>query len=281
MQIGIVSSAYLRRYGVKEGAIKMKAHGYDAIDFQDLVDTETEFFKKAENEFEMALKEQKNIVEGEGLFFSQAHGPWRWPIKDYEIADREERLESMKKGVRGTSYLNSKNFVIHPIMPFGLNCLEKAKEMREINAEFFYKLCRHAKDFGVDVCLENMPFLGLPISSVESIVSFVKEMGLSNFKVCLDVGHDLIWGNQPAKSVELIGDLLSCIHAHDNDGANDYHQNPKIGVCDWESFAKSLQKSAYTGVFSLETSAKASENAIETEREELKLIKTVKDIIKE
>ncbi len=280
MQLGIVSSAYLGRYGIEKGAKKMKIHGYSAVDFQDLVNTETEFFKLGEKEFENELKEQKNIVESEGLFFSQAHGPWRWPVQDYEIADREERLESMKKGVRGTSYLGSKNFVIHPIMPFGLNCLDKAKEMREINAEFFYKLCRHAEDFGVDVCLENMPFLGLPISSVESIVGFVKEMSLSNFKVCLDTGHDLIWGNQPAKSVELIGGLLSCIHAHDNDGVNDYHQNPKTGVCDWESFAKSLQKSAYSGVFSLETTAKQFDNQPETEFEELHLIQTVRDLFR-
>ena len=280
MQIGIVSSAYLGRYGIKDGAKKMKAHGYSAVDFQDLVNTETEFFKLNEKDFENALKEQKNIVEGEGLWFSQAHGPWRWPVQDYEIADREERLVSMQKAVRGTSYLGSKNFVIHPIMPFGLDCLDKAKEMREINAEFFYKLCRHAEDFGVDVCLENMPFLHLPISSVESIVGFVKEMGLSNFKVCLDTGHDLIWGNQPAKSVEIIGGLLSCIHAHDNDGQHDYHQNPKMGICNWESLVKSLKESAYSGVFSLETTAKEFDNQPETEFEELKLIQTVRDLFR-
>jgi sugar phosphate isomerase/epimerase len=166
-------------------------------------------------------------------------------------------------------------------MPFGLDCLDKAKEMREINAEFFYKLCRHAEDFGVDVCLENMPFLHLPISSVESIVGFVKEMGLSNFKVCLDTGHDMIWGNQPSKSVGVTGDLLACIHAHDNDGKNDYHQNPKTGVCDWVSFAKSLKESTYSGVFSLETSVEANDNKVETELREIELISTVKEIIKE
>ena len=280
MQIGIVSSAYLGRYGLKDGAKKMKAHGYSAIDFQGFIDTETDFFKSPENEFANTLKEQKNVVEGEGLMFSQAHGPWRFPIQDYEIADREERLTSMQKAIRGTSYLGSKNFVIHPIMPFGLDCLDKAKENKEINAEFFYKLCRHAKEHGVDVCLENMPFLNLPISSVESIVSFVKEMGQSNLKVCLDTGHDMIWGNQPAKSVGVIGDLLACIHAHDNDGVNDYHQNPKMGVCDWEAFAKSLKESTYSGVFSLETVAKQYDNQPETEFEELHLIQTVRDLFR-
>ena len=280
MQIGIVSSAYLGRYGVEKGAKKMKAHGYSAIDFQGFIDTETEFFKSPENEFEKVLKEQKNIVEGEGLAFSQAHGPWRFPINDYEVKDREERLTSMQKAIRGTSYLGSKNFVIHPIMPFGLDCLDRAKENNEINAEFFYKLCRHAEDFGVDVCLENMPFLNLPISSVESVVSFVKEVGFKNLKVCLDTGHDMIWGNQPAKSVGVIGDLLACIHAHDNDGKNDYHQNPKIGICDWVSFAKSLKESAYSGVFSLETVAKEYDNQPETEFEELHLIQIVRDLFR-
>ena len=280
MQIGIVSSAYLGRYGLEKGAKRMKIHGYSAIDFQGFIDTETEFFKSSENEFEKALKEQKNIVEGEGLTFSQAHGPWRFPVRDYEAKDREERLTSMQKAIRGTAYLGSKNFVIHPIMPFGLDCLDKAKENKEMNAEFFYKLCRHAKEHGVDVCLENMPFLRLPISSVESVVEFVKEMGQSNLKVCLDTGHDMIWGNQPAKSVEVIGNLLACIHAHDNDGVHDYHHNPKKGICDWASFAKSLKESAYSGVFSLETTAKEFDNPPETEFEELHLIQTVRDLLR-
>ena len=280
MQIGIVSSAYLGRYGIEKGAKKMKAHGYDAIDFQDFVNTETEFFKSSENEFEKILKEQKNIVESEGLKFSQAHGPWRFPIQDYSEADRAERLTSMQKAIRGTSYLGSKNFVIHPIMPYGLDCLDRAKENKEINAEFFYKLCRHAEDYGVDVCLENMPFLNLPISSVESVVAFVKEMGFKNLRVCLDTGHDMIWGNQPCKSVGVIGGLLSCIHAHDNDGVHDYHQNPQTGICDWKSFAKSLKESAYSGVFSLETTAKEFDNPPETEFEELHLIQTVRDLFR-
>ena len=172
MQIGIVSSAYLGRYGIKDGAKKMKAHGYSAVDFQDLVNTETEFFKLNEKDFENALKEQKNIVEGEGLWFSQAHGPWRWPVQDYEIADREERLVSMQKAVRGTSYLGSKNFVIHPIMPFGLDCLDKAKEMREINAEsfsinFVATLKTSALTFALKICrFYTCQFLRLKVLSV-------------------------------------------------------------------------------------------------------------------
>lgn len=280
MEIGIVSSAYLGRYGVKSGAKKMKAHGYGAADFQGFINIETEFFNLPENQFESKLKEQKNIVEGEGLRFSQAHSPWRYPPRDYEERDRKEWLEAMLKSIRGTSYLGSKNFVVHPLMPFGLDCLDRAKENKEMNAEFFYKLCSHANGYGVDVCLENMPFLNLPISSVESVVQFVKELGFKNLKVCLDTGHDLIWGNQPSDSVEKIGELLACMHAHDNDGAHDYHQNPQTGVCDWSKFVQSLKKSTYRGVFSLETTAKQHEEQSKTDEEEMKLIQIVKEIIK-
>lgn len=279
MIIGITSSAYLRRYGEKEGAKRMRAHGYGAIDYQDFIDTETDFFNLNELDFKNRIAETKKIVEGEGLFFSQAHGPWRYPPREFEPADRKERFEAMCKAIRGTSYLGTKNFVIHPFMPFGLE-EQEAEPMKEINAELFYKLCAHAQDYGVDVCLENMPFVHLPISSVETVVEFVEKMNIDNLKICLDTGHDLVWGRQPSQSVRQIGDKLACIHAHDNDGKGDFHWLIKKGVCNWEDFVKSLKESTYSGVFSLETSAEVSENKAETERREIELINTVKEIIK-
>ena len=43
MKTGIVTYAY-KRFDTAEGARIIKAHGYDGIDYQRLVDTETELF---------------------------------------------------------------------------------------------------------------------------------------------------------------------------------------------------------------------------------------------
>ncbi len=279
MKIGIVSTAYLLKYGTKRGARKMKIHGYDAIDFQAFVNTETGFFKLPEEDFKKSLTSKRAKIESEGIFVNQAHSPWRCPARDFEESDRQERLEAMKKAVRGTSYIGAKYLVVHPIMPFGENSSDYPEQMREMNVEFFTKLCEYAKEYGVTVCLENMPFLNLPISSVQTVVSFVRELSISNLKVCYDVGHDLVWGGNPAQSVKEIGDLLACLHVHDNDGVYDLHLPPFKGVCNWEEFVKSLKESAYSGVFSLETQAKDGATQMATDKREYKLIKKVKELL--
>ena len=277
MKVGIVSTAYLLRYGTKEGAKKMKLHGYDALDFQGFVNTETDFFKLEETAFENALKKKRRIVEEEGLFFSQAHAPWRFPPRDLTDEDREERLCVMKKAIRGTAILGAKHFVVHPFMPYGLGG-ENPEKVWEINTDLFKKICAYAKDFGVVVCLENMPFLHLPISSVESCIEFIKTLGEDNLKMCYDVGHDLLWGNKPYESVAKMGDLLVCMHAHDNDGTTDAHQPIHKGICDWEKYAKALIENDYQGVFSLEIHVSDRPTNLLQGRKEYNLIRSVKEL---
>lgn len=279
MKIGIVSTAYLLRYGTKEGAKKMKLHGYDCVDFQGFVNTETEFFKLEEDAFIKALKKKRKVVEEQGVEFFQTHAPWRHPPKDFTEEERAERLSAMKKAILGTYYLGAKFFVVHPLMPYGDWTCENAESVREINADFFKKLCEYAKGYGVTVCLENMPFLNFPISSVEQCIDFVNAVGEDNLKICLDTGHDLIWGNQPADSVRKIGGLLACIHAHDNDGKTDSHKLPFKGVCDWKEFVKALKEVDYQGAFSLETHVSDCPTKVLQGRREYNLIKSIKEIL--
>ena len=278
MKIGIVSTAYLLRYGTKEGSKKMKLHGYDALDFQGFVNTETEFFKLEDSVFEKALIKKRAVVENEGLFFNQAHAPWRCPPMDLTEEDRAERLSAMKKAVWGTSLLGAKYFVVHPLMPYGVGN-ENAESVMQINEDFFKTLCDYAKTQGVIVCLENMPFLHFPLSSIDSCIEFVKSLNLDNLKICLDTGHDLIWGNQPADSVRKIGGLLACIHAHDNDGKTDSHKLPFKGVCDWKEFVKALKEVDYQGAFSLETHVSDCPTKVLQGRREYNLIKRIKEIL--
>ena len=98
MRLGI-TSAYLSRYGLCEGAKRMKAHGYDCVDYQNLVDTESDFFKLSEKDFEKQLRYERDVLESNGICIYQAHGPWRYPTRDLEVSDRAERFESMSKAM--------------------------------------------------------------------------------------------------------------------------------------------------------------------------------------
>ena len=256
MKIGTTNSAYTY-LGEAQGAKRAKKHGFDGFDYQYFVNTETEYFKLSASEFEKKTLEFKNIYESEGIIVHQTHGTWRYPPKDFEPDDRAERFEAMSKSIYGTAVLGSKNFIIHPIMPYGANSPEDPDGMKAMNIEFFGRLCDVAEKYGITVCYENMPFPNLPIASVAQILDTVKQLNRDNFKVCLDTGHCAVFGHDAGEAVKMIGkDYLYALHVHDNDGKSDYHWLPHTGVINWDSFKNALRDINYDGVLSLETSIK-------------------------
>ena len=271
MKLGI-TSGYFTKYGVAEGAKRLKAHGYDCTDYQNFINTETDFFRLPEKDFEKVLLEEKKIVADAGIFIHQTHGPWRHPTKDFHEEDRAERLASMSKAIRGTAYLGCDKFIIHPIMPFGSNSAEQPDVMKAINFEFMSRLTEVAKEYGVIICYENMPFPLLPITTAKHVADFAKQINSENFKVCLDTGHCLVCGESPADAVRYIGkDLLAAMHVHDNDGKGDRHRIPGEGIADWNAYADALYEIGFDGVFSLETEIPAGHPDEEQERLEREL----------
>ena len=111
-----------------------------------------------------------------------------------------------------------------------------------------------AKEYGVVINFENLPFIHLPINNCKQILDFVKWVDRDNFKVCLDTGHALVSGEQPGEAVRLFGkEYLRTLHVHDNDGTGDYHKLPGDGIGDWVDFGKALNEIGFDGALSLET----------------------------
>ena len=119
MKIGIESAGYIEHYGLREGLRRMKAQGYETLDYQTLADTETSLYTCSEAEYTKKLIEVRNECAAAGIEISQTHGPWRWPPQDYTEEQRAERFEKMVKAIRGTAILGCPYMVIHSIMPFG------------------------------------------------------------------------------------------------------------------------------------------------------------------
>ena len=278
MKFGIQNSEYTRIYGLENGYKKMYAHGYRYADFQRFLNTEKEFFTQPIASFEKELKEERKIAEDAGILFSQAHGPWRYPPRESTAEEIRTRIDQFKKSIYGTAVIGSPNWIIHPMMPFGSDTSERAEEMIETNRMAFREVCEYAKTLGITVCLENMPFLNLPIASVGSVVDFVRELGYGNLKICLDTGHSAVFGDNLGDAVRLIGkDLLAALHVHDNDGKRDAHWRPEEGVIDWIGFTAALAEIDYQGVYSLECGPLRDKEHPETwEENELKLINIAK-----
>lgn len=278
MKLGITNWDYIKAYPKAEAYRIMKSQGYDFADYQQFINTESNFFRSPLAQFEREIIEERKLAEDAGIAFSQAHGPWRHPTRDLDPADRAERMESMKRSIYGTAVLGCKNWVIHPLMPYGSGSPDHPEEVLEINRAFFSEICDYAKTMGITVCFENMPFLQLPLSSTAQIVSFVRELNRDNFKVCLDTGHSIVWGEQAADAVRLIGkELLTVLHIHDNDGSYDRHLQPEKGIIDWTAFAAALREIGFEGVCSLECAPIREKDHPELWREaELELANTAK-----
>lgn len=255
LKLGITETAYTEKYGYVNGLERMRADGFDSMDYQEFVHTDTPLFEKNAKEFEAYLSEQRSIAEQTGIGIHQVHGPWRWPSQDATEEDRRERFDKMARSIEGTAILGSKHFVIHPIMPFQANDKGYEKISYDMNLQFMGKLTELAEQYGIIICFENMPMPELSLGSVEAVLEFVKTMNRKNFQICLDTGHCTMFQTAPADAVRLIGkEHLYALHIHDNDGKVDLHWDPFTGVIDWTAFGKALHEIHYEGVISLEPS---------------------------
>ena len=230
---------------------KMKEYGIDCVDFK----LEAELEGRTEEEFEKYILGIKAMMDEAGVTPTQAHGPFVWPIHDETEELRAKRMILMKRSIKCASLMGIKNWVIHPIVPFGTGDFW-SEEVWRINIEFFKELLPVAKQYGVTICLENMPWKNFPIATPEQSFKLIRIMNDDNFKFCLDTGHAEVCGISPADAVRYAGKDLKALHVHDNDGKGDHHFVPGLGVIDWQAFIEALKEVEYDGVFSFENGFK-------------------------
>ena len=72
------------------------------------------------------------------------------------------------------------------------------------------------------------------------------------FTACLDIGHCLLTGHDPANSIRVLGDRLGALHVHDVDGRNDSHTCPMTMKVDFPAVVEALWEIGYQGEFTLE-----------------------------
>ncbi len=256
IEYGALVNGYEEKWGKEEGRKKFLEAGFSCVDLS-LAGTEGGEYNDPEDEVKKELKKISDDLKKDGIKINQIHGPWRYPPKDESEEDRSERLEKMKRSIRMCSHMGCKRWVVHPIMPFGTDDIGTGNEEKtwELNKTFMRELLTVAKEEGVIICFENMPFVNLSLSSPQSIIKFVKEMDDDNFRICLDTGHANIYHEMTIGDVvRLMGDKLEVLHVHDNDGKNDFHLIPAMGTLDWQDFGKALVQIGFEGVFSYETS---------------------------
>ena len=279
LKIGITDSSY-GVYG-NDKYRKIKDSGYDCIDYQNFANIKSDFFNLPEDEFADELASERKHIESLGLTVHQAHAPWIWGEgRDHTPCERENWLKAVKKAIRGTVILGAEKLVLHALMPYD-DTDQCCSEVVMLNEEFIASVADYAKEYGVTVCLENLPFPKHPVSSVKEVCDMVDKLGRDNLGVCLDTGHAAIYDTDVAAAVRYIGGRLRALHIHDNMGDADSHLIPGDGVIDWSAFAEALSEVGYSGELSLETSPKHGKFPKEqwNDREEI-LFEIILDIAK-
>lgn len=258
MRIGIsASSLDTKGYGRfgEETYLKLKEHGFDCTDFN-MADTTSLLYTGNPVQAEDTLCRERKLAEAAGITIHQVHGPWRWPPQDGTEEDRKERMEKMKRSIYLTNVLGCKNWVVHPIMPFGTDDLDKGEDLRTwaMNFTFMEELLETAKIYDVTICLENMPMHKFSLATPKEILNFVQQIGDDHFKICLDTGHVSVFPElNIGDEIRRLGKEIRVIHVHDNRYNMDMHLSPYDGVMDWDALASGLKDIQYDGVFSLET----------------------------
>ncbi len=234
---------------------KMKALGYGAADFQNLAYGKSFLIAEAtDEEFAEYLTEEKRLAEDCGIHINQVHGPW--PVHDEIEENRPQNVLHMKKCIRGAKLLGAETVVYHPVMPEGWGTETDANFAFEMNRKVFSEVGLYAKDFGVDIAIENLPFRNISLARVENIKKLVDEIDMPNVGICLDTGHVLSMRLDLPEAVRVANEKLFCLHVHDNRGAwDDTHQVPFLCSGVWHDFMKALKEIGYKGVFSMESGA--------------------------
>lgn len=256
MKIGITSGAVARYNDARYE--KLHECGFDSIDLN-MMNRSSPFYTCTDEELPALVAAEKALAEKSGIIFGQTHGPWHYPPKDTTEEERDTLMRDMRRGVRVTALLGCKYMVVHPLTPFGTREPEGVGEQTfEINVAFWKALMPTAHEFGVTVCLENMPFHHYSHSHPTDILKIIRAVDDASFCMCLDTGHVNVFPEPDIYAeMQLIKDVLRVVHVHGNDGQNDQHLLPYFGKMDWVAFGRAWRDIGFDGVFSFECSPPA------------------------
>ena len=262
MLLSTQTDYFQRKYGDIAAVRRLKAAGFDAMDF-------SLFAYPIHGEvLSMPLGDQmkyfgqlKAVADEEGILFGQIHSPFPTYINGPEDS---YIFEKVAQSMAICAVLGSPYNVVHPNVPKERIYDQFKDECWELNRDFYSRLIPFAKDAGVKIAVENMfnrdPILNkycpTVVSTGEELCAYIDRLNEiaqeEVFVACLDVGHALITDDTPEHMICQLGDRLQVLHIQDNNGIRDAHTMPYMGRIDWNEVAKALKEVNYRGTFSLE-----------------------------
>ena len=245
----------------------IKGAGYDYVDYSmyDKMFVQNPVFSKSGNEWREHFRNERNIIEGEGLRVSQVHCIFPpdfsgevMHVRDYA---NEYELDYYKKELEAASILGAPYAVVHHLKdgPLAKEGMKDATFQK--NAVFYGKILPTAGQFGVKIAIEDLFFVEKNppyeckrshIATADDMIEFINYVGDENMVACLDVGHMNMFDVPSEDAVRILGKHLKVLHLHDNYGGKDLHLPPLYGTIDWIALKNALDEVGFDGVYSME-----------------------------
>ncbi|MDY3278750.1 MAG: sugar phosphate isomerase/epimerase [Eubacteriales bacterium] len=272
MKIAVQTGGVEERLGL-DGAYRLiREAGFDGVDANvDHLMTGQDykarripaFFLGSDADCIAHFKPWKDAAEKYGLDNYQAHAPFPSYVLDPDHPDFNDALIVMlRKTIMGCDSIGCRNLVVHPFFLGYRDQMDPETEWR-VNIERYSMLIPEAKKYGVTICLENM-FSGYRgklynacCSDIPTACKYIDTLndiaGQQCFAFCLDTGHLLLMGKDIKNTMIQLGDRIRAFHVHDNNGIDDQHLAPFMGVQDWSRFVDGLRAIGFDRTMSFET----------------------------
>lgn len=204
-------------------------------------------------------------AEKYGLKFGQLHAPFPTYVNVPETD--EYMLNVLIKSVAMAGALKCPHLIVHPAFLRYDEALSPDEEW-EINIKRYSALIPALKKHHVVCCLENMfthyrgkgrpeKIIGACCSNPYEAVKYIDTLneiaGEKCFAFCFDTGHALLLGADMRRTLNVLGHRVETLHIHDNNGINDQHLAPYMGLMDWDATIAGLKDIGYSGNLSFET----------------------------
>lgn len=218
-----------------------------------------------QEEFTEPYMRMKAAADANGVSVAQAHAPFPIWIAGEE-AYNAAVMKAVKMVMHTCAAVGCPAVVVHPVT------LSDKTEEWELNMRLYRELTLTARETGVKICLENLFTVhtgrvlegacGHAEEAVRYIDTLNEEAGADLFGFCFDVGHANLLHKDICRYIETLGNRLTVLHIHDNDGQNDLHMAPYTQTryykscttaLNWEQFITGLNRIGYRGALCFET----------------------------
>lgn len=256
-------------YGDRAALDVALACGADAVDF-DLCgrfdDREPgNLYQRSDEEVAEYFADIRRHAEELGLTIGQTHGRIKGFLGQKEEDDalvRSGRLDCL-----ATQMLGAPVCVFHNMTSLWVDPSTPRQFMRDTNHDQYHRILPYARQYGIKIATETFggDFVHQGCDFFGNMPEFIKayerirqedENG-DLLTVCMDTGHTNVahrFGDNPTPgdAIRQLGNRITCLHLHDNNGLSDQHKIPGTGDIDWEDVFSALDEIGYAGTFNLE-----------------------------